>query len=52
MIIVAYFLVGQFGFISGLGISSFCWLLSMVILDDRLEKRESEAHAKWLELNR
>lgn len=40
MIVLAYFLVQHFGFVSGLGISSLAWMASMVILDDRLARRE------------
>lgn len=47
MIVLEYFLVREFGWINGTGIASLCWLLSMVILDDRLERREAKAFAAY-----
>lgn len=42
MLVIAYYCVQWFGPINGLGIAGLCWLLSMVILDDRLTRRENK----------
>jgi hypothetical protein len=46
VIVVAYFLVKQFGFISGIGITALCWVLSMVIADDRAERIEDRREGR------